>query len=158
MNDSLDTDLQDSLHRRSFLGLVALATLAPERNDSSRPNSSDNQPDLRMKQFVIIFRQAPRQFTAADLKKRTEETRTWALPLDTAGHKLDPRILDPESHFLSDTEGGVAPASTAGPITALLFLEAQDFAQALELARTHPAIRYGASIEVRLWAPPTAQP
>ena len=31
-----------------------------------------------MQPFVIIFRQSGQPLTAADLKKRSEETRTWA--------------------------------------------------------------------------------
>lgn len=100
-----------------------------------------------MKQFVIIFRQAPRQFTESELKQRTEETRAWAAPLNAAGHKLDPRILEP-------ADG--ARTTTAGPVTALLFLEARDFDQAGEIARNHPAVRYDASVEVRAWTSPAA--
>jgi len=106
-----------------------------------------------MKQFVIIFRQGPKQLTEADLKTRAEETRAWAQLQNAAGHKLDPHILAPESYC-----SGPAPASSADPITALLFLEARDFAQAVEVARAHPALRYGSSVEVRPWAPPPAPP
>ncbi|HEY0683571.1 MAG TPA: hypothetical protein VGD45_14650 [Steroidobacter sp.] len=95
-----------------------------------------------MKQFVIIFRQAPREFTEADLKQRSEQTRIWAAPLNTAGHKLDPRILEPASQW----------SGADAPVTALLFLEARDFEQATQIARSHPAIRYDASVEVRAWA------
>ena len=101
-----------------------------------------------MKQFVVIFRQAPRQFTESDLKKRAEETRVWAASLNAAGHKLDPRILEPADD---------AQVTAAGPVSALLFLEARDFDQAGEIARTHPAVRYNASVEVRAWVSPSAK-
>jgi hypothetical protein len=40
------------------------------------------------------------------------------------------------------------------PITALLFLEAHDLNEAVQIAESHPALRYGANVEVRPWAPP----
>jgi hypothetical protein len=93
-----------------------------------------------------------------DLKDRAEETRAWARRQNAAGHKL-PHILAPESHWSGPDGGsGPVPATSAGPITALLFLEARDFAQAVDVARAHPALRYGASVEVRPWAPPPAPP
>ena len=101
-----------------------------------------------MKQFVMIFRQ-PKPLTEAELKQRTEETRAWARDQNAAGHKLDPHILAPESHWIGpDGAGGPAP------VTALLFFEARDIDQAVEVARMHPAVRYGVSVEVRPWAPP----
>lgn len=110
-----------------------------------------------MKQFVILFRQGSRPLTEAELKERTEETRAWARDQNAAGHKLDPRILAPEGHRIgADGSSGPLPATEAGLITALLFLEARDLAQALEVARAHPATRWGASVEVRPWAPPPA--
>lgn len=112
-----------------------------------------------MQQFVIIFRQGLKQLTESDLKKRAEETRVWAQSQNAAGHKLDPRILASESYW-SGAEGssGLVPTADTGPVTALLFLEALDFAQAVTVAQAHPAVRYGASVEVRPWAPPSAQP
>jgi hypothetical protein len=113
-----------------------------------------------MKQFVIIFRQGPlHPLSEAELKKRFEETRAWAQQQNAAGHKLDPRILTPESDWSGPNgEQGPAPTTSAGPITALLFLEAHDFNEAVNVARAHPALHYGASVEVRGWAPPPAPP
>lgn len=102
------------------------------------------------KQFVMIFRQ-PEPFTEAVRQRVTEETRVWAKQRNAEGRKLDPHILDPESHWIGP-EGVGGPA----PVTALLFFEARDLAQAVEAARTHPAVRYGVSVEVRPWAPPSA--
>ena len=106
-----------------------------------------------MNHFVIIFRQSPRPLTEAELKSRSEETRAWAQQQNAAGHKLDPHILAPESHW-----SGPSPAPGAEPVTALLFLEASDFAQAVAVAQAHPALRYGSSVEVRPWAPPPTPP
>jgi hypothetical protein len=112
-----------------------------------------------MKQFVIILRQGPKQLTKAELKNRTEETRAWAQHQNAAGHKLDPHILAPEGLWIGpDGDSGPVPSTSAGAITALLFLDARDLTQAVDVARAHPGLRYGASVEVRPWAPPPAPP
>jgi len=104
--------------------------------------------------FVIIFRQAPRQFAEAELNTRAEQTRAWAQTQNAAGHKLDPHILTPDGHWTGPDGDGPAPTTSAGPVTALLFLEARDLAEAVAVAKAHPALRYGANVEVRPWAPP----
>ena len=103
-----------------------------------------------MKTFVIIFRQGPQQLTEADKERRTQETTAWAKAQNAAGHKLDPRILAPESEH----RGSADSASEAWPVTALLFLEARDLSDATQVAEAHPALRFGSEVEVRPWGPP----
>lgn len=105
-----------------------------------------------MKPFVLIFRQGTRPLSPADLESRGREVVAWAARHNQAGHKLDPRILDPQSHRLAPEGAGSAPEDA--PLTALLFLEAHDVAQAMSIAQEHPGVRYGASVEVRAWSPP----
>src|SRR5882672_2520453 len=107
-----------------------------------------------MKDFVIIFRQGPRTLTEADLARRQEEVSAWARAQNAAGHKLEPRILSPEVRRSGDTGRGDGTGPDGWPVTALLFLQAGDLAQAAAIAQTHPATGFGASIEVRPWAPP----
>jgi hypothetical protein len=149
--------------RRFFPALLTVTALAlcgaglhAQTADATAAADKASSP---MKQFVIIFRQGPRQLTEAELRRRTEETRAWAQHQNAAGHKLDPHILAPEGHRIGP-DGASAPvaATDAGAITALLFLEARDLAQAVEVVRAHPAVRYGSSIEVRPWASPSAPP
>ncbi len=106
-----------------------------------------------MNSFVIIFRQGPRTLSEAELKQRSEETSAWARQHNAAGHQLDPHILTPERA----QRGPQDPAAAqAWPVTALLFLEARDLDEAARVAEAHPALRYGANVEVRPWAPPPA--
>lgn len=118
------------------------------------------QPEKKpMKPFVLIFRQGARPLSPADLEARGREVVAWAARHNAEGHKLDPRILDSQSHRLApDGDADLAPQDA--PLTALLFLEAADIAQAVEIARSHPGVRFGASVEVRPWSPPIspAQP
>ena len=104
-----------------------------------------------MDTFVIIFRQGPRTLTDTDKQQRAAETSIWARHQNDAGHKLDPRILAPER-----ANRGLGPTANAEgwPVTALLFLEAKDLNDAARVADAHPALNYGASVEVRPWAKP----
>ncbi len=105
-----------------------------------------------MKNFVIIFRQGPSPLSDADKQRRAEETAAWARRQNGAGHKLDPHILAPESAHRGP-ESSATTQANAWPITALLFLEARDLSEAARVAESHPALRYGANVEVRPWAP-----
>ena len=111
-----------------------------------------------MQPYVIIFYQGAQPLTAADLKDRAAATRVWAATQNAAGHKLEPRILAPEGYGCQpDGSVGALPPAEMGAVTALLFLQANDILQAVDVARAHPALRYGASVEVRPWAPPAPQ-
>jgi len=112
-----------------------------------------------MQHFVILFRQAVNpQPAVVDPTARAAAMRAWAQHWNAAGHKLDPRILAPESHWFGDNEAsGPAPTTAAGPVTALLFLEAEELDQAVTIARTHPAVTAGVTVEVRAWASPAVQ-
>ena len=106
-----------------------------------------------MKSFVIIFRQGPRQLNETELTRRQQEVSAWARTQNAAGHKLDPRILSPEL-----LRPGIEKAADAWPVTALLFIEANDLTEAGRVAGSHPAKHFGASIEVRPWTSPIPAP
>jgi hypothetical protein len=116
-----------------------------------------------MQDFVILFRQGPRQLTAGELAERRQAVAIWAREQNAAGHCLEPRILAPEAlHPMASADSCADPradpqAATGGwPVTALLFLKAEDIEQAAAVAATHPGGAFGAAIEVRPWAPPPA--
>jgi hypothetical protein len=107
--------------------------------------------DHSSQDFVIIFRQGRRSLSEADLSARAAATRAWAREQNAAGHALVPHILGPERERLGPED---AAAGDGAPITAILLLQARDFQDAVDVARAHPALRYGASVEVRAWARP----
>ena len=118
-----------------------------------------DKPGLPMKQFVLLFRQSPTHLSEAEQKRRAEEVRAWALRQNEDGRKLDPRILGPENYRVGpDGNGGPAGETGDGPLIAITFLEARDFAEAVSIADSHPGLRYGVSVEVRSWGPPPAPP
>ena len=76
----------------------------------------------------------------------------WARRVNGTGHQLEPRILTPESALRGPENPATRPDSW--PVTALLFLQANDLNEAARIAESHPALRYGAAVEVRSWASP----
>lgn len=105
-----------------------------------------------MQKFVLLFRQGPHPLSEADQFRRLNAIRAWVKATTAAGCKLEPRNLAAESA----RPGLAAPAEAAGtwPLTALVFLEARDFAEAVRLAADHPAKDFHTSVEVRPWSAP----
>jgi hypothetical protein len=102
--------------------------------------------------FVFIFRQGHKILSEEEQKRRTEEVRAWALQRIKDGSGLEPRVLGDQSIRLGDSAG----AASDGVVIALNFIQATDFDEAVNIAKTHPGLRYGVSIEVRPWSDPRA--
>jgi hypothetical protein len=62
-------------------------------------------------------------------------------------------ILAPESVHRGP-ETSATNLTDTWSVTALLFLEARDLSEAAQVAESHPALRYGANVEVRPWGRP----
>jgi len=153
----MNTLIHSGVPSKRWFGLMlALAAFLPQICLSAQTTATHpitNKPIERtatMKTFVIIFRQGPPALTDADRLRRAEETGAWARQQNEAGHKLDPRILAPEGEHRGPEE----PTKGGWPITALLFLEAHDLNEATQVAEAHPALHYGANVEVRPWSAP----
>lgn len=101
-----------------------------------------------MNQYVLIVRQRPGQLSEADLAERGKLVTAWAQKEMAAGRQLDPRILDSEREVVGEAE-------EAAP-TALLFIDAKDMAEAVSVAKAHPGVKFGASVEIRAWTSPLA--
>jgi hypothetical protein len=70
-------------------------------------------------------------------------------------------MLGEEKHLIAPNGENAAASQTAdGRLTAILFAEARDFAEAVKIAESHPALHCGViSVEVRPWTtPPAAAP
>ena len=50
-----------------------------------------------MKQFVLLFRQGPKDLSETELKQRGDEVRAWAIRQRGEGRILDARILDDQA-------------------------------------------------------------
>jgi hypothetical protein len=116
-------------------------------------DSSPNKTGAPMRTFVIIFRQAPPFPTPEERQRTAGSVAEWAQHLKENGHKLDPRILAPESATRGE-HGPTSLPSDEWPVIALLFLDAHDLDEATAIAQSHPALRNRAVVEVRPWNPP----
>ncbi len=107
-----------------------------------------------MKTFVLIFRQNPaRERTPAQNQRLAAEMPPWVQRQNSEQRKFDPRILTKESaHVGVEKDAGTPPGSW--PVSALLFIEASDLADATRVAESHPALKFGVSVEVRPWTAP----
>lgn len=141
---------------RLWLGPVLALTLCVSGGVAIQPaavTAIANQSPTTMNTFVLIFRQGPRTLTDTEIKQRALDTSAWARRTNEAGHKLAPHILRPERQVRGANSDAMERANQ-WPVTALLFLEARDLDDAAAVADAHPALRYGANIEVRPWAAP----
>jgi len=108
-----------------------------------------------MKQFALFCWQS-RQLSEAQQKQRTTEVVAWVKQQISDGRKLEPRVLSPEQELVVSERRNAASTNGAGALVAINFLEAKDFEEAVKIAKTHPGLRYGVSIEVRPWTNPLA--
>lgn len=124
----------------------------------AQPVSTAKKTHSNMQKFVIIFRQGSRPLSEADKQRRQQEVSAWARVQNAAGHQLEPRILGPEVARPGTDAANENASASEWPITALLFLDATDLAEAAKVAESHPALHFGAAVEVRPWGPPVIPP
>jgi len=134
--------------------ILALAVLAIGGSALTEPPEIKRPP---MHTFVLLFRPGPRPLSEAELKQRAVEIAAWAKQRNDEGRQLEPRVLGQERQWIGPDEGSEPPPD-AGSVTNLLFLEARDLADAVEVARSHPGRRFGTSIEVRSASRPPGAP
>src|SRR5262249_6873181 len=148
------------LSRHVVLAIAALALGWVGLRGQTQPvSTTTDKPGLPMKHFVLLFRQNPTRLSEAEQKRRFEEVRAWALRQNDDGRKLDPRILGQENYRVGpDGKGGPVGETGDGPLIAITFLEARDFAEAVRMADSQPGVRYGVRVEVRWGGPPPAAP
>jgi len=121
---------------------------------SSLHPSANHANQSAMKTFVLIFRQNPaRERTPAQNQQLAAEMPGWVQRVGGLERKFDPRILaKEETHVGAEKEAATPPG--AWPLSALLFVEARDLAEATRIAESHPALKFGTAVEVRAWTAP----
>jgi hypothetical protein len=145
---------------RLFFAMAALALCEANLRAQTPPAAASTATSTSpMNQFALIFRQTSKPLSDVDQQRRAVEVRAWAQRQIKEERKLDPHILTGENRQLRpDGRHGPVSVSEEGNVTAIVFLEARDFAEAVKIAESHPGLRYGVSIEVRPWGPPPPAP
>jgi len=110
-----------------------------------------------MKHYALIFHtNANRTLTPEEHKQRQAEITDWAQQVSAMGVALDPRALgDTAANFSLEGDKIISHDGSSDPtFRNLVFFDSASRDQALHIARTHPGLHYGSTVEVREWTDP----
>lgn len=99
-----------------------------------------------MSDYALIFRRT-RPVDPAALPARNTAARDWALALDARGLLRTAAPLLDEGRVV--TADGVSPVPEEAPLASVLIVAAESLDAAVELARGHPGLAWGTTLEVR---------
>jgi hypothetical protein len=108
-----------------------------------------------MKHYALIFH-ATRTLTPQELEQRRLEIAAWAKRVTDMGIALDPRALgETAAAFSAEGNEIVSRKESSDPtLRNLVFFDSPNKEQAVDIARIHPGLRYGSTVEVREWTSP----
>jgi len=108
-----------------------------------------------MKRYVLIFH-STRTLSPEEVKQRGVDIAAWVKQVTDMGVTLDPRSLEETlANFSEDGNQIVSREGSSDPtFRNLVFFDSPSREQAVTIARTHPGLRYGATVEVREWTSP----
>jgi len=108
-----------------------------------------------MKHYALIFR-STRMLTAEEVKQRHVEISSWVERVTDMGITLDPRNFTEVAANLSAQQIEIVSreGSSDPTLGTIVFFDSPSAAQAVEIARMHPSLRYGVTVEVREWTSP----
>lgn len=145
--------------RLSFALLACLAVLIQPLH-SQTPTSSTQPPSPQekpMKHYALIFHiSSNRTLTPKEQHERQVEITAWAKQVTDMGITLDPRALgDTAANFSAEGDKIVSHDGSSDPtFRNLVFFDSASRDQAVTIARTHPGLHYGSTVEVREWTDP----
>ncbi|HEX3471272.1 MAG TPA: hypothetical protein VHT28_08815 [Silvibacterium sp.] len=140
-------------------GLVLIFLLAvhctPIHSQTTAPTASLKEKP--MKHYALIFH-TTRPFTPEEQQRRGPEILAWVKTVTDKGITLDPRNFGETAGSFSQEQGGVVSSngSTDPALATIVFFDSPSKEQALEIARIHPGLHYGVTVEVREWNSPRA--
>jgi hypothetical protein len=110
-----------------------------------------------MKHYALIFH-ATRTLTPEEQKQRAVDIAGWVKKVNDMGITLDPRNFgDTLASFALEDSEVVSRNGSSGPKPAtIVFFDSPSSDQAVDIARIHPGLHYGATVEVREWTSPRA--
>jgi hypothetical protein len=110
-----------------------------------------------MKHYALIFHtNANRTLTPKELQQRQVEITAWAKQVTDMGVTLDPRALgETAANFSVQGDKIVSHEGSSDPtFRNLVFFDSASRDQAVTIARIHPGLHYGSTVEVREWTDP----
>ena len=110
-----------------------------------------------MKHYALIFHtSSSRTLTPQELAQRQVEITAWAKQVAAMGVALDPRALGATAaNFSVEGDKIVSHDESSDPtFRNLVFFDSPSRDQAVNIARIHPGLHYGSTVEVREWTDP----
>jgi hypothetical protein len=110
-----------------------------------------------MKHYALIFHiSSNRTLTPKEQQERQVEITAWAKQVTDMGVALDPRALGATAaNFSAEGDKIVDHAASTDPtFRNLVFFDSASRDQAVNIARLHPGLHYGSTVELREWTDP----
>lgn len=128
--------------RNEIIGLLGTSDI---------PNKDGDLINRITNRYIFIIRSGKKALTPGDYKLRFEELNRWSSLMKQEGRNLYAGVLGNEA-FLVTHDSDNTPSPQTEVLSAwFIFIDAADFSEAEKLAKEHPDLRYGYSIEVRKW-------
>jgi hypothetical protein len=108
-----------------------------------------------MKHYALIFH-ATRTLSPEEQKQRTVDIAGWVKKVTDMGITLDPRNFgDTLASFALEDNKVVSRNGSSGAKSAtIVFFDSPRSEQAVDIARIHPGLNYGVTVEVQEWTSP----
>jgi hypothetical protein len=110
-----------------------------------------------MKHYALLFHiSSTHTLTPEERAQRQAEITAWAKQVAAMGVTLDPRALgDTAANFSLEGDKIVDHQGSSDPtFRNLVFFDSASRDQAVNIARLHPGLHYGSTVEVREWTDP----
>lgn len=139
-----------------FFGGFAAGT---HRAESARETAPVAQqvPAGAHEYMLLMFTRADvareeRQMPEAQMNEIIGEYRQWAIDREKEGRLVDAEKLADATRIMTESDGGIAVVSSSDSDRVLggyFLITADSLDQAIEIARSHPHLKYGGEVEVR---------
>jgi hypothetical protein len=136
--------------RLSFALLACLAVLIqPLHSQAASPQ------EKLMKHYALLFHTS-RTLTPEEQKQRGVEIAAWVKQVTGMGVTLDPRSLgETAATFAAKGTEIISGNGLIDPtLSNIVFFDSPSRDQAVDIARIHPGLHYGVTVEVREWTSP----
>jgi len=108
-----------------------------------------------MKHYALIFH-ATRTLSPEEQKQRAVDIAAWVKQVSDAGIYLDPRNFgETVGNFSMEGDKIASRKETSDPtFVTIVYFDSPSRDQAVNIARIHPGLHYGVTVEVREWSSP----
>lgn len=108
-----------------------------------------------MKHYALVFH-STRTPTPEEQKQRAVEIAAWVKGVTDKGIALDPRNFgETAANFSAEGSKVVSRDRSSDPtLSTIVYFDSPSRDQAVDIARIHPGLHYGVTVEVREWTSP----